>query len=215
MKLSKALFFICLIIFTMTANAQHTSVAVTANTNITNDYGYANGFGASLNWYLQIPNLEKVVYVGEFEVFSQKKIYADSGNGKNLLNKGRFYLNKNIFIEGGVRNGWYSTNEYSKGSTYVKFGGGVVLDKVHYIYYNYGVDIHKYTDDGINYLSNKGKSHSWNYDAFLPINKKFYGLLRINYIRGCSEQPPGYPNSELGRFCGNFYNFGFGVGVNK
>lgn len=216
MKINNALIMLVILIcLVCNALGQDTGAAATVNVNITNDYGYADGFGGSLNWYIQVSELKKVVYLGEFEIFSQKKLYADSGTGKNLLNKGRVYISDIIFVEGGVRNGWYTTDQYAKGSTYLKFGGGVVLDRKHYVYYNYGIDIHKYTDDGTNYLSNKGRAHAVYYDGFLSINKKVYGLLRINYTRGCNEQPPNYPNSNLGRFCGNFYNFGFGVGVKK
>lgn len=198
--------------------AQQTSIAATANINITKDYGYGDGLGASLNWYVSIPELkiipkDKLVYIGEVEYFNQPKKYLESGHGILLTNKGRYFLTDKIFVEAGIRNGWYSTDTYKKGSTYLKFGGGFRMAKQHYIYYNYGKDIHKYSDDGITLLSNKGTSQSLNYDAFLPITNHFYGLMRVNYTRGCNQQPAGYPNSNLGRFCGNFYNFGFGIGL--
>lgn len=190
---------------------QDTSVAITAKVDVTRDYGYAGAFGGELVWFINVPQTLKIkknlVYVGSFEVYKDKKIYTNSGYGFTTVNKARYYINKNIFIEGGAKNGWYYTDFYSKRATFILAGGGYKFNDNHYLYYNYGQDIHKFTDDGINYISNKQKAHYLTYDSFLPLTKKIYLFNRINYTHGCASN-----NNDTVRYCGNFYNFNSGIG---
>lgn len=200
--------------------AQDNSVAVSGHLNIATSFNYDTGYGITGQWFLNVPQdllnsikiKKNIVYLGEAELFIQKKKYVDSGKGVYLGNKARIFLTKNIFAEGGVRNGWFYTTAYNKRATYVLGGGGVKLKK-HYIYYTLAKNIHKYTDDGVNYINNKEVYNGIAYDAFLPFNEKIYGLFRMRATRLCGEQPEGRVGHDAGRQCGNFYYFSYGIGI--
>lgn len=190
---------------------QDTGVAITGNASITKDYSYNNGFGGELHWFINVPQTLKInkniVYIGGLEGFLQNKTYTNSGKGFVITNKARYHLKNGIFIEGGVKAGKFYTELYHKRAIFLLIGGGYKLNN-HYIYYNIGKDVSKWTDDGINYISNNQTAHYFTYDTFLPLNKKLYMLYTINYTRGC-----GYNNTHTVKFCGNFYNFKAGVGI--
>ncbi len=197
------------LLFTV-VRCQETSVAVTGNVNIANGYNYANGFGTELHWFVNVPQTLKIkknlVYLGSVEGYLQKKKYVNSGKGFTITNKARYFVTNNIFIEGGAKNGWFYTDVYNKRATFLLAGAGYKV-KEHYIYYNIGKDIHKWTDDGVNYISNRQMAHYITYDTFLPLNDKLYMLYRMNYTHGC-----GYNNQGTQKFCGNFFNFKAGIG---
>lgn len=209
MRYIKVLLLIICIYFP--ALSQDTGVAVTGNANITKDYGYNNGYGAELHWFINIPQTLKInqdiVYLGSIEGYFQKKNYVSSGKGFTITNKIRYYPSSRFFIEGGIKNGWFYTDIYNKRATFLLAGGGYKI-KENYVYYNIGKDIHKWTDDGITYISNKQIAHYVTYDTFLPLNDKTYMFYSVNYTRGC-----GYNNTQTIKFCGNFYNFKAGLGI--